>query len=159
MQHQQSIQSTESTTSVPAVEPHGPGTHGRMRPGRRATVLVIVPPTEDHDLALRRSLGWVAAFEEDCGLALDRAATELYAVAGAADLKEPLQPPRGPVDPLDLDFICVDGRWMHPADCPPCPPDSNGASAWLSRTASACAWATPKPSSSCGCSTTFWTIR
>lgn len=111
------------------MEQHGPHGSGRMTPGRRATVLVVVPGQGQED-ALRESLGWVAAFEEDCGLVMDRSATELYAVARAADLKEPLVPPRDGALALDIDFICVDGQWFDPDHCPPCPPDSNGATPW-----------------------------
>lgn len=115
--------------STAMTDHHGPQGSGRMMPGRRATVLVVVPGS-DQDQALRESMGWVAAFEEDCGLVMDRSATELYAVARAADLKRPLMPPRETTPSLEIDFICVGGRWFHPDDCPPCPPDTNGATAW-----------------------------
>ncbi len=116
-------------TQRTVMEQHGPQDPGRMAPGRRASVLVVVDP-QDQEQALRESLGWVEAFEEDCGLVMDHAATELYAVARAADLKEPLVPPRDTATAQDIDFICAGGRWYHPDDCPPCPPDTNGATAW-----------------------------
>lgn len=111
------------------MEQHGPQGSGRMVPGRRATVLVVVPGQEQEE-ALRASLGWVAAFEEDCGLVMDRSATELYAVARAADLKKPLMPPRCGTPALDIDFICAGGQWFDPDHRPPSPPDSNGATPW-----------------------------
>ncbi|VXB75015.1 hypothetical protein [Citricoccus sp. K5] len=108
---------------------HGPSGPGRMAPGRRTTVMVVVD-REEPEHALRESMEWVQAFERDCGLVLDTDATELYGVALAADLKDSLQPPRDGSVADYLDFICVDGRWLNPGDCPVAPPDSNEAPAW-----------------------------
>ena len=108
---------------------HGPADPGGMAPGRRATVMVVVDH-EDPESALADSMGWVHAFERDCGLVLDTDATELYGVATAEDLKDALQPPRDGTVAEYLDFICVDGQWLHPGACPAPPPDTNGASAW-----------------------------
>lgn len=107
----------------------GPAGPGPMVPGRRSTVMVVVE-RPDPEEALEESMDWVQAFERDCGLALEPGATELYAVASALDLKENLRPPRDGAVAGHLDFICVGGRWLEPGDCPPAPPDSNGAPAW-----------------------------
>lgn len=107
----------------------GPHGAGRMIPGRRATVMVVVAP-QSQETALQEAMAWVGAFEEDCGLVMDHGFTELHAVARAADLKEPLQPPRDAAMAADIDFICVDGQWHHPDDCPSSPPDTQGAPPW-----------------------------
>lgn len=108
---------------------HGPADPGPMRPGRRATLMVVVEQDEPEQ-ALRDSLEWVQAFERDCGLVVDTEATELYGVARAEDLKDSLRPPRDASVAEHLDFICAHGRWLNPGDCPVSPPDSNGAPAW-----------------------------
>jgi hypothetical protein len=113
-------------TPAPKRGPSGPGP---MRPGRRTTVMVVVD-REDPEQALRESMEWVQAFEQDCGLVLDTDATELYGVALAEDLKESLRPPRDGAVAEYLDFICVGGTWLDPGRCPAAPPDSNGAPAW-----------------------------
>ncbi|QCU77415.1 hypothetical protein E7744_03675 [Citricoccus sp. SGAir0253] len=116
-------------TTTPSDAKRGPAGPGRMAPGRRTTVMVVVD-RPDPEEALRESMDWVEAFERDCGLVLDPEATELYGVATAEDLRESLQPPRDGSVAEYLDFICVDGAWLHPGDCPVAPPDSNGAPAW-----------------------------
>ncbi|MFC7401160.1 hypothetical protein [Citricoccus sp. GCM10030269] len=108
---------------------HGPADPGTMVPGQRTTVMVVVPHEDPHQ-ALQESIEWVQAFERDCGLVLDSQATELYGVASVEDLKESLRPPRDGAIADYLDFICADGTWMNPGDCPMAPPDSNGAPAW-----------------------------
>lgn len=108
---------------------HGPADPGRMVPGRRATLMVVVEQDEPEQ-ALRESLEWVHAFERDCGLVVDTEATELYGVALAEDLKDSLRPPRDASVAEHLDFICAEGRWLNPGTCPLAPPDSNGAPAW-----------------------------
>ncbi len=120
---------TPKTSKAPAVEKRGPAGPGPLLLGRRSTVMVVVE-RPDPEQALQESLDWVQAFERDCGLVLDPQSTELYGVAKASDLKENLRPPRDGAMAEYLDFICVDGAWLHRGDCPAAPPDSNGAPAW-----------------------------
>lgn len=113
----------------PSQTKHGPADPGRMAPGRRATLMVVVEQDEPEQ-ALHDSLEWVNAFERDCGLVVDTEATELYGVALVEDLRDCLRPPRDASVAEHLDFICANGRWLHPGNCPVAPPDSNGAPAW-----------------------------
>jgi hypothetical protein len=120
---------TPKAPRTPSGEKRGPAGPGPLLPGRRSTVMVVVE-RPDPEQALQESMDWVEAFERDCGLVLDPQATELYGVATASDLKDNLRPPRDGAVAEYLDFICVDGTWLHPGDCPVAPPDSNGAPAW-----------------------------
>jgi hypothetical protein len=119
----------DEMTMTPNHEKRGPAGPGPLLPGRRSTVMVVVE-RPDPEEALLESMDWVQAFERDCGLVMDPEATELYGVAKASDLKDNLRPPRDGAVAEYLDFICVEGVWLHPGDCPMAPPDSNGAPAW-----------------------------
>lgn len=96
-------------------EPHGPGRPGPLRPGVRASVL-IVSAEPDAEAALRDSMSWITAFEDDCGLVLDHDETSLYAVAPASDLRRPdaEDAAEGDAarDPSDfIAAVLLHGRW------------------------------------------------
>lgn len=78
------------TTAARETEPHGPGTPGSLRPGRRGSVLVV-SEHPDPDEAMRHAMAWITAFEDDCGLVLDTDETALYAVGRAGQLGESLR--------------------------------------------------------------------
>lgn len=95
--------------------PHGPGTPATLRPGERGSVLVLSPPAPAED-AMGHAVAWMAAFEEDCGLVLDRDATALYAVALLGDLRHDAAG-AGAIA-AHLDFVLADGVWHHRGTCP-----------------------------------------
>lgn len=95
-------------------EPHGPGRPGPLRPGERASVL-IVSPGPDHEEALRHAMSWITAFEDDCGPVLEHDETALYAVGLARDIC----PDARGVDEDDatdpsafIHAVLLDGRWV-----------------------------------------------
>lgn len=99
----------------PTPEPHGPGTPGSLRPGERGSLL-IVSDHKDPEEAMRHAMAWVSAFEDDCGLVLDRDETALYAVGTAGPLAEALEAaPAHDDDPgvsVYVDAVLCGGRWQ-----------------------------------------------
>ena len=95
--------------------PHGPGAPGMLRPGGRGSVMVL-SPGPDPEEALHHALAWIAAFEDDCGLVVDRDETELYAIATAGDLVAGLAgasdaQERVPGPAHFVDALLVQGSW------------------------------------------------
>ena len=113
-----------TSSGIPA--PHGPGPVPSLRPGARASVMIIAPATDPSE-AMRCTVEWIDAFEQGCGLALDREETCLYAMSVAADVTSAAAvDPHGPGPCGDspcgvakyLDAILCGGAWQVRGDDP-----------------------------------------
>lgn len=111
-------------TRTDRAEPHGPGTPATLRPGERGSVLVL-SPAGPPEAAMGHAVAWITAFEDDCGLVLDRDATSLYAVSPADGLRREGDVPSDGGIAEHLDFVLAGGVWHHRGTCPPAPAGSD----------------------------------
>lgn len=108
---------------------HGPGPTDVLRPGRRASIMVV---SGAHGAAagMEEALEWVRAFEDDCGMSLDAKATICFAVATPNGLQDNRQPPTSESPSKFVDFILADGTWHHRGTVPAAPAEAGGVSDW-----------------------------
>ncbi|WP_295015369.1 hypothetical protein [uncultured Micrococcus sp.] len=102
------------STPTTMARPHGPGRVPSLTPGRPGSVMLLATGAHGAQ-ALARMDPWLEAFQDDCGVELDRGRTILYALSSTEGLAN-LYPFEGLGTPdaesaRHLDAILTDGAW------------------------------------------------